>query len=231
MRALVTLISILSLGGAVSSQTFGDTYWERILERADSVMISRFGTDFFDKHIFTPDKPLDYIVVGEYSYDWNDRDTITTIPTSCYFEYDIGLDPMHVGRMNISFSITPEGVLVEDEDLRGFVSDKPPITFRYDLQGFIRMARQNGVKCKEQDAFRDLRWVPLDTVESIHPNGNGRYELVIGRLRGTGQRKVSNSTFYFRKVDAVVFDPFTGEMLRMEEREESTGVACGVGNL
>ena len=215
----------------MSSQVYGDAYWGRIVDRADSVVISRFGTDFFDKHIFTPDNPMDYIVVGEYSRNWDDRDTITSVPTSCYFEYDIGLDPMHVGRMNISFSITPDGALIEDEDLRGFVNDEPPITFRHDLQGFIEIARKNGVKCKERDAFRDLRWVPMDTAASIHPNGNGRYELVIGRIRGKGQQNVSNSTFYYRIVDAVVFDPFTGEMLRKEKRHESTGVACGVSGL
>ncbi|MEO8590629.1 MAG: hypothetical protein ABI432_14740 [Flavobacteriales bacterium] len=186
-------------------------------------------------HIFTPEYPLDYIVVGEYSYMWQERDTITRPPTSCYFEYDIGLDSMHVGRMNISFSIKPNGELIEDEDLKGFVDYGPSVLFHADLHGFMELAKENGVKCKRKEAFRDLRWVPLDTAARIHPNGIGRYELVMARIRGKGQEKRSNGTYYFRFVDVAVLDPFTGEVLRKETLREargrSLGTACGMSSL
>ena len=231
MRSLVSLISFVATGGAVISQTLGDAYWDRIVVRADSVVISRFGTDFFINHIFTPEYSLDYIVDGEYSYDWEDRGTITRPPTSCHFEYDIGFDSLNSGRMNIMLNITPGGKVLEDEDLRGFISGPVPVAFYTDLPGFIELAKRNGVKCKPKEAFRVLRWVPLDTAARIHPHGEGSYELTLGKARGTRSEKVANSVHTFRIVDSIVFDPFSGAILRKEERFETISWACGVGNL
>jgi hypothetical protein len=221
MRILVSLFSVIALGGSLISQTLADAYWNRIKERADSVVISRFGTDFFIHHIFAPEYPLDYIVVGEYSCLWEDRDTITGPPTSCYFEYDIGLDPMHVARLNISFSITPEGRLLEDGDLKGFVADGSPVKFKTDLKGFIALAKQQGVKCRRSEAYRDLRWVPLGTTVGINPGGVGRYELVLGRrIRGTHTEEVQHSIVTYQVFDTIVVDPFSGAVLRKEKRRE-----------
>ena len=231
MRVVVSLFSLIALGGSVISQTLGDPYWNKIIERADSVVISRFGTDFFMNHIFTPVGPLDYMVVGEYSYMWGERDTITRPPTSCYFEYDIGLDPMHVSRMNISFSITPNGELIEDEDLQGFIAASAPIMFSSDLQGFILLAGKHGVKCKPADTFVDLRWVRLDTASRISPNGVGRYELVLGRVRGTRSERISNSVHTYKLIDAIIFDPFSGAVLRKEKLHLTLSWVCSPANL
>lgn len=231
MRILVSLFSIIALGGVVNSQPLGYAYWNKIKERADSVVISRFGTDFFLNHIFTPESSIGYIVVGESSCGWAERDTIRREPTSCYFEYDIGLDPLHVSRMNISFSITPKGELIEDEDLRGFIADSAPVKFYSDLQGFILLAKRNGVKCKPVDAFVELQWVRLDSASGISPDGVGRYELVLGRVMGTHSERISNSVHTYRLIDAITFDPFSGAVLRKEKFHLTLSWACGAANL
>ncbi len=231
MRALTALTFLFSLHAALSSQPLGEAYWNKIVDRADSVVISRFGAVFFKDHIFVPDSPLDYIVIGEDTYPWEDRDTITRLPESCYFEYDIGFDSVNASRMNIAFSITPEGELIEDGDLRGFISSSGPEQFHTDLDGFIALAKKNGVKCGRSTAFRDLRWVPLDTVAQIHIAGEGRYELVLGRVRGTRTEKVANSIRTYRLVDSIVFDPFSGAVLRKEERYETMSWATGASGL
>jgi len=231
MRALTSLFFLLGLHGSLFSQPLGDTYWKGIADRADSVVISRFGAEFFAEHIFVPVDPLDYIVIGEETYRWEERDSITRVPESCYFEYDIGLDSMHVGRMNIAFSITPEGGLIHDEDLRGFISTSAPVQFHTHLDGFLALAKKNGVKCERSTAFRDLRWMPLDTTALIHPAGEGRYELVLGRERGTRSEKVAGSVRTYLLVDSIVFDPFSGAVLRKEERYETISWACGTSGL
>lgn len=231
MRVLTVLIFLLGLHGSLFSQPLGDSYWNNILDRADSVVIARFGAVFFTEHIFVRVDPLDYIVIGEETYRWEERDTITRIPASCYFEYDIGFDSMNVGRMNIAFSITPEGGLIKDEDLRGFISTSAPVQFHTDLDGFLELARKNGVKCDRGTAFRDLRWVPLDTAALIHTAGEGRYELVIGRDRGTRSEKVAGSVHTYRLADSIVFDPFSGAVLGKEERHETISWACGATGL
>lgn len=231
MRALTALTFLLCLHGSLFSQPLGDAYWNGIVDRADSVVIARFGAAFFMEHIFVPVDPLDYIVIGDDSYSWEERDTITRVPASCYFEYDIGFDSVNASRMNIAFSITPEGELIEDEDLRGFISSSGPVQFHTDLDGFIALAKKNGVKCDRSTAFRDLRWVPLDTVAQIHIAGEGRYELVLGRARGTRREKVANSIRTYRLVDSIVFDPFSGAALRKEERSETISWATGASGL
>ena len=232
MRPLAACTCLLGLHGSISSQPLGDAYWNKIVDRADSVVISRFGAAFFMDHIFSPIDPLDYIVIGEYSYPWDERDTISRLPESCYFEYDIGFDSLHASRMNIAFGITPAGELIEDEDLRGFVEQGAPAAFHNDLNGFVELARKNGVKCERHTAFRELRWMPLDTAAKVHPDGIGRYELVLGRIRKKKmEKRVSYSTYTYQILDAIVFDPFTGAVLRKEERWETLSVACGVGNL
>ena len=231
MRALALSTCVLGLCCSAISQPLDEAYWNKILDRSDSVVISRFGTEFFMQHVLTPVDPLDYIVIGEYSYGWDERDTIGRLPERCYFEYDIGFDTVNVSRMNISFSITPDGRLIEDEDLKGFVEHGPPVAFHTDLDGFVELARANGVKCERRNAFRELRWVPLDTAQRFHPGGLGRYELVLGRVGRKKELRLSNSTHTYQVVDAVVFDPFTGAILRREERRETWSVACGPGIL
>ncbi len=227
MRAFTAFTCFLGLYGSVISQPLGEAYWVRIRERADSVVISRFGSDFFKHHVFTPAEALEYVVVGDGSIDREHRDTITREPSLCRFEYNIGFDALHAGWMNISFSITPDGRLIEDEDLRGFVEHGPPFAFHTDLCGFIELARANGVRCARRSAFREIRWIPLDTTARVHPGGNGRYELVLGRIRGKKREKVSSSTHTYQVVDAIVLDPFTGAVLRKEERHETLGWTCG----
>ena len=232
MRVLTVWTCLLGLHGSTLSQPLGDAYWDMISERADSVVISRFGRAFFVDHVFRPIDPLDYIVVGEYSYRWDERDTITHVPTYCHFEYDIGIDTMNSSRMNMMFNITPDGHLIEDEDLRGFVEQGAPVAFHSDLNGFVELARKNGVKCERRTAFRELQWLPLDTAVKVYPGGIGRYELVLGRIRKKKmEKRVSYSTYTYQIIDAIVFDPFTGAVLRKEERWETLSVACGVGNL
>ena len=231
MRAPLAFIFLLSLDGSLFSQPFGDAYWNRIVDRADSVVIARFGAVFFTEHVFVPVHPFDYIVIGEETYPWEERDSITDIPESCYFEYDIGFDSLNASRMNIAFSITPEGGLIEDEDLRGFLSPSGPVQFHTDLDGFVRLAKKDGIKCDRSTAFRDLRWMPLDTAAHIHIAGEGRYELVLGRLRGTHSEKVDGSVHTYRLVDSIIFDPFSGSVLRKEERHETISWACGASGL
>ena len=226
-RTLIAWICLLALHGSALSQPLGDAYWNRIIERADSVVISRFGAAFFNDHIFPPIDPLDYVLVDGSSISWADRDTITRAPTHCYFEYDIGFDTLNASRLNISFSITPDGHLVEDADLRGFVDHGPPIAFHTDLSGFIELARSNGVRCARKSAFRDLEWIPSDTAAQVNLGGVGRYELVLGRIRGKKKVRVPFSTHYDQIVDVIIFDPFTGAILRKEQRRESLGWACG----
>lgn len=231
MRELSALICFLGMHSSVFSQALGDAYWNKILNHADSVVISRFGHVFFMNHIFTPEYPLEYISVGGYSLRWDDRDTITQPPDYCHFEYDIGFDRRNVGRMNILLNITPQGEMLADEDLRGFILGQPPLAFHTDLKGFIALARANGIRCKRNQAFRDLRWVPLDTAAQIHPDGVGRYELVLGLVRGERTEKLSNSVHTYLLVDCIVFDPFTGTILKKEERYETISWACGIETL
>lgn len=230
-RSIAAMGLLLVSQGSAMAQQLGDDYWDRIVDRADSVVIARFGADFFLDHIFEPMYPMDYILFGDTHCSWEDRDTVTTIPSQCYFEYDIGFDTLHVGRMNIHFSITPDGRLIEDEDLSGFVASAPPIAFYTDLDGFVQLARENGVRCSRKDAFRALYWIPADTAARIHPGGIGHYELILGRVGKKKEKQVEGSTWYYQVVDAIVFDPFTGAVLRKEQLNESLGWACGVWRL
>lgn len=232
MRVLLTLMLFHGLHGVGAAQPLGDAYWDRMLDKADSVVISRFGAEFFAKHIFPPIAPMDHIAMGDHTTDWENRDTITRTPEYCHFEYDIGFDTLNAGRINIQLNITPEGAVLEDEDLQGFITSPAPVRFRTDLHGFIELARKNGVKCERHTAFRDLRWIPTDTTARLHPGGNGRYELILGRIRKKAmERRIASSTYTYQVVDAIIFDPFTGEVLRKEERQEILSIACGAENL
>lgn len=122
--------------------------------------------------------------------------------------------------MSISFSITPDGDLVADEDLRGFVADPAPVSFYTDLRGYIRIARENGLKCRRRDAFRDLCWIASDTSGGVK-DGMGRYELIIGREGEVIKEESERSFGTFLLVDVVVIDLFSGVVLRKEIRRET----------
>lgn len=227
MRRFITWVFCAGLHCCAMAQPLGDVYWNRILDRADSVVIARFGHAFFMNHIFPPVNDLDHIVIGERSYAWEDRDTITRTPTYCHFEYDLGFDTLHAGRMSILLNITPEDEVIEDEDLRGFVALPAPVTFHTDLNGFVQLAREHGVRCERSSAFRGLYWMPADTALRVQPRGNGSYELILGRIRKkVKETRSSNSTHTYREVDAIVFDPFTGAVLRKEKRRETISISC-----
>lgn len=227
-KVCVTLLSTIMLSGTMAAQTFSDAYWNRIVDRADSVMMARFGREFFLQHIFVPEDEMDYVAFDDTHLMWSERDSVASVPLYAHFEYDIGLDTMHVGRRNISFNITPEGVLLEDGDMRGFNDGPAPLAFHTDLAGFVKLAKSNGVKCHYHEAFRDLRWIPNDTVLGEASAGKGHYELILGRVRKKEkERRLSTTTFTYHEVDAIVFDPFTGAVLRTERREETTRISCG----
>jgi len=230
-QSIGTLLCLAFAPIGLSAQLLDESYWLRIRARADSIVIARFGKDFFQKHSFVPRGPLDYIVLGGKTIDWEDRHTVSSRPESCYFEYDIGLDTRRRGLMNIGFSITPDGDLVVDEDLRGFVADPAPVIFYTDFKGFIRIARENGLKCRRRDAFRDLRWIASDTSAGVVNDGIGRYELVIGRDGDVIKEESERSFGTFLLVEVVIIDPFTGVVLRKETRRETLMSGTKAGSL
>lgn len=230
-RYIGILLCLAFAPNGLSAQLLDEEYWLRIRARADSIVVARFGKDFFRKHIFVPRGPLDYIVVGGSTVDWEDRHTVSSRPESCYFEYDIGLDTRRRGPMNISFSITPDGDLVVDEDLRGFIADPSPVSFCTDFKGYMRIARENGLRCRGRDAFRDLRWIASDTSAKVANEGVGRYELVIGREGEVIKEESERSFGTYLLVEVVIIDPFTGVVLRKETRRETLMLGTKAGSL
>ncbi len=237
MRAFLRLSLVgawlpLVSANATAQQPLGEAYWAGVRANADSVLVAHFGEEFRAKHIFTPYEPIDYAVVGEDGVRWADRDSVSSTPAWCYFEFDIGLDSLNASRNNIAITITPRGERVPASlepkaEWNGFVQCNGACRFAHDLDGFMVLAKGNGVRCKRKTAFRELRWIPPDSAAWASGERNGRYELTLGKYHGKGETLLGSSTYSYRLFDAIVFDPFTGAVLRKEQRKETYMIACG----
>lgn len=207
-------------------------YWDGIRARADSVLVHHFGSDFSHRHIFDPEGSPGYIALEERTVPWEDRHTVTTAPVYCCFEYDIGLDSTHASSNNIRLAITPDGhrvpTSIEPEaEWNGLIGRSASCAFAHDLDGFIALARSNGVKCRGKDVLHDLRWIPPDSAARAAGAFEGRYELTLGRYRRTGIERNGRTTYYYRDLRAIVFDPFTGAVVRKKNMQGTYRIACG----
>ena len=231
----------------------GESYWQQIRSKADSIVIKHFGQTFFNDHIFfDPEYEINYIAFSTgFSCGWDERDTVTTIPELIHFEYLIGFNRDQASR-TIEVAINPDGSLVPPsydlpptkdqietakqlqrevlfplQEVYGFTQCDSECLFKYDLDEFIELAKKNGVRCRRKDAFRGLYWFPPDSASWAMGERLGRYELVLGRNTGRGETRLSNSVYKYNIVDAIVFDPFSGEVLRKEEYNQTYMIACG----
>lgn len=230
--AVLCAFGLLGSTLASGQQPLGEAYWAKLRAKADSVLIAHFGAEFRTKHISDPDDPINYAVVGGNGVAWADLDTVSTLPTRCFFEFDILFDSKQAPRSRIEFTITPEGGRVHPSieplaEWNGFVKCAGACRFAYDLEGFIILAKENGLQCKRKTAVRELRWIPPDSAAWSSGERDGRYELTLGKYRGKGETRRGSSTDSYYVFDAIVFDPFTGAVLRKEQRKETYMIGCG----
>lgn len=224
---------------AFGQQPLGEAYWQDIRAKADSVLVAEFGKEFREKHIFHPQEPLDYIVVDDTAIDWDDRHTVTRVPQYCLFEYCVSLSMASAKftRPQILFTITPQGQRVPasvepDAEWHGFADCRGACHIPYDGARFISIARKNGVHVRRKNGFRDLEWISPDSLEWETGKRTGRYELTLGQdMHTKGETPTSGCTFYWNLYKVAVFDFFTGDLLRVEERRETYMRTHGVSNL
>jgi hypothetical protein len=241
MTSRLPLLLSLGLGVSCFAQgPLGEAYWQAIRAKADSVLVAEFGKEFREKHIFTPTDPLDYAVVSGNGVDWDDRDTVTVVPEWCYFEYCIGLDEASATRFDgmIRFTITPEGgrVPASREPLaewNGFVDCSGHCRMPLDLDGFVKIARDHGVRARKKDGPWAVVWVPPDSLAQVAGDERGRYELRLAQyLHRKGATPTSGGGAHYWKVYRfAVFDLLTGSLLRVEEKTVGYKIVCGAGNL
>ena len=223
---------LLSASASLAQKPLGEAYWQRMRRLADSVLVNHFGQEFRTKHIFNPREPTMYMAFGDESADWLERDTVSRIPTYCHFEYDIGFDSLHASHMNIALDITPQGNRLQPSiepgaEWNGFVNCSGSCSFKYDLNGFIKLARDGGIKCRKRDAYEHLEWIPPDSSEQAMGVINGRYEVTLaGRKLRHEVTKLMHSTYTSDVYEAIVFDPFTGAILRRTEIDRNSQWAC-----
>lgn len=238
-RTLVAL-SLCTSTPLFGQKPLGAAYWDAIRAKADSVLIAEFGKEFREKHIFTPTDPLDHAVVRGNGVDWDDRDTVTQPAQWCYFEYCVGLDEASATHFTpmIRFTITPEGGRVPASmepkaEWEGSIRCDGPCAFPFDIDGFVKMARQNGVRTRRKDTPWPMLWIPPDSLARSAGEERGSYELRLAQdLHQEGTTPTSGGgAWYWRRYRFAVFDPFKGVLLRTEEREVTYKVACGAGNL
>ncbi len=237
MTPRVPLLVSFFLGLTCSGQRpLGEAYWQAIRAKADSVLIEEFGEEFRTGHIFTPTDPLDYAVVGGNGVDWEDLDTVTVPPQWCYFEYCVGLDAASATHFTpmIRFTLTPEGGRVPASlepraEWEGFVQCDGPCSIPFDINGFIEIARRNGVRAGKKEGPWLMEWIPPDSVAQSAGVEFGSYELRLSEyLHKKGSTpKSDGGAWYWKRYRSAVFDPFTGELLRVEEENVTYKVTCG----
>lgn len=218
----------------------GEAYWQAIRAKADSVLVAEFGKEFREKYIFEPMYPLDYVVVDDNGISWSKRDTISHPPQWCYFEYCLGVTKSSaiLRIASIRFTITPEGRRVPasmepNAEWDGFVNCDGICRIAHDGAGFVKLARDHGVKAKRKDGFGGVEWIPPDSLELALGKRTGRYELTLQQdLHKEGEIPTSGGgAFYWRLYKIAVFDLFTGDLLRVEEVQQTYKIACGLGRL
>lgn len=223
-RLVLALTFALGAGNlALGQEPLGEAYWQGIRAKADSVLVAEFGKEFREKHLFPIVNRLDYIAIGDRTEDWGDRDTITQIPDYCFFEYDVGFDQDHSSRNNIMITITPSGGRVPESiepyaEWNGLASCQGACEFASDFDGFVARAKELGVHCRRKDAFYGLAWVRPDSLQWQAGERRGGYHLIlVGRRKEKGKTETLCCTSYWYRYEGIVFDAFSGDLIKRED--------------
>jgi hypothetical protein len=226
---------------AFAQSPLGESYWQLIRSKADSIVIQHFGQAFFDDHIFfDPEYEINYIAFAhDHSCGWQDRDTVTQVPEFCHFEYLIGFDVDNNVRM-IEVALQPDGTLVSPsydqppskeqiemakefsrevlfplQEFYGFTECNGGCSFKYDLRGFRRLAQEKSVKCRRSDSYT-IHWISPDSASWANGERYGRYELEIACRVGKGKTRSADGVIKNYLIQSIVFDPFSGDYIRTD---------------
>lgn len=228
-RAPVLWVCLGPLASATSAQgPLGHLFWVAYQAKADSVVRAHFGAAFTQQHVFRDDPSDLPTSVGNGLVSGSTRDSISQVPDWCAFAYRIGLDSSHAAS-EIYFALNPHGepapiVWETPTDWQGFVACESGCSFKYDLNGFRKVAEENRVRRSRDLVFHDLTWVQPVPIDGFRA---GRYELVLARYRGREYHRALSSKHSYKVYDIVVFDPFSGVLLRTERDLVKYKISCG----
>jgi hypothetical protein len=185
------------------------------LQKADSFLISYFGSTFFEHNIQFDANKSDW---NTGSYDWFENRGDKN-PYNFLFVYNIVLDNEYF-YPTIEFWIDSNGF----SDIRGFTDcvKHNNCEFNLNYQNALTLAKTNGLKLKKDKYFAELKWIkpPLDSING-QPDYSitykGKYEFMVASYNR--KEKVGNENFVqiFGIYDAIFIDPWTGKYLRKDE--------------
>lgn len=180
---------------------------QSMIKKGDSIIISKYGLDFFHKHIMW-DENRSYVRCGNETKNWTDK--LETLPEEYRLTYNIDLGNEHVFDRMIRIELDITGQILE---MKGFEKDRLYSSFQLTYELAIEKAKENGlIETDTSRAFGDLRW-ETNRSDSLD-NGFFIYYLTqhykTEKIDGDG---VFYEYFIHNYFNVWIFNPWTGELI------------------
>jgi hypothetical protein len=205
----------------------------KIKLKADSLIQSVYGQDFFNKHV-TWKIDGSAIYNKNESGDWVDK--FEKEPNRFLFRYNLRFDPEHIYRGIIEFELDSIGTFIpnQSEVIYGFekVPDHVNRNFKLNFVNAIERAKEKGlVESDSNKAITFLKWESFRKPELY--NGHFRFYVIIktGLVKDIVPRGRSSIT---EKFDVYSFNPWTGDFIEKKKMksisswEERSGSSTGL---
>lgn len=195
---------------------------QSMINKGDSIIISKYGPDFFYKHVMW-DENRSYVRSKGKTYNWNDK--FDSKPDEYLLVYNINLGNEHVFCDLIRIELDANGEIMRTE---GFESENTIPTFKITYELAIEKAKLNGlIESDTMRAYGDLFWKNKRTDSS--ENGHFSYYLIqlykTEKIDGFGVYKYFIDRYFY----VWVFNPWTGELLEFKKMKSTLSWEGGHG--